>query len=211
MSSDPARVVVTWSRHHGGVAREARTPIYTSDDLPSPVEPKAPKRTVRGWRDMVLSLAVLLVPIMIAIGVWQYLSSGQQVNVVDPGSAITQARQADAFPVLVPHGLPAGWRSTSAETTVSGKTVTLRIGYVTPSGGFAQLVESNKDSAALLSGSVPASAAPTGSVRIGGHDWARYNGDKQRAVLALLEPNRTVLAVGQTSDDELRDLAASLN
>lgn len=159
---------------------------------------------------MVYSMAVLLVPVLIAVGVWQYLASDRQVNTVDPGPAITQARQADRFDVLVPRDLPDDWKATSAATKVSGSVATLRIGYVTPSGGFAQVVESNRDAARLLSDAVPANAHTTGSERVAGHDWARYTGDKHREVLALMQPHRTVLIVGQTDDTELRTLARSL-
>lgn len=159
---------------------------------------------------MIISMAALMVPILIAVGVWRYLDSGNQVNVVDPKPAITQARQADRFPVATPHGLGAGWKVTSAVTTSKGDTVTLRLGYVTPSGGFAQIVESNTDAAKLLAESVPKHAQPAGSQRIGGAAWARYTGDKNNQVLALMQPKRTILVVGQTNDDEMRTLAGSL-
>lgn len=159
---------------------------------------------------MVISMAVLLVPIIIALAVWRYVSSGNEVNTVDPTSTIQQARQTGHFPVAVPTGLGDDWKVTSAANDVSGATQTLRLGYVTPDGGFAQVVESNQDAAKLLAGSVPDGARPTGAVRIGGHDWSRYTGQKSRAVLALLEPKRTILVVGQTSDAELRTLAGSL-
>jgi hypothetical protein len=160
---------------------------------------------------MIISMAALLVPILIAVGVWHYLSSDRQVTVVDAKPAIAQARQADRFPVAVPQGLDSDWKVTSAETTDKQGTVTLRLGYVTPSGGFAQIVESNGDAAKLLADAVPKHARPTGSQHIGGADWARYTGDKNNRVLALMQPDRTILVVGQTNDDEMRTLAGSLH
>lgn len=159
---------------------------------------------------MVYSLLALLVPILIAFGVWQYINSDRQVTTVDPSEAISEAHQSARYGVVTPHGLPDGWKTISADTTLAGKTVTLRLGYVTPSGGFVQLVESDRDSAVLLAGSVPRGARPAGTERIGGADWARYAGEKQHAVLALLQPHRTILVVGQTSDTEMRVLATSL-
>lgn len=159
---------------------------------------------------MVYSLAILLVPIFVALGVWHFLSTGREVSVVDPRPAITQARQAGQFPVAVPTGLSDRWRPTSAATTRADGEVTLRIGYVTPSDGFAQLVESNRDSAKLLGDALTHGSRPAGAVHIGGHDWSKYTGEHDRDVLALLEQHRTILVVGQTTDAELRHLAASL-
>ncbi|WP_263975160.1 DUF4245 domain-containing protein [Actinocatenispora comari] len=191
-----------------------RVPLYTDEGTPpAPTEGEAAPRRRRGGtgRDMIISMAVLLVPILIAVGVWQYLSSDRQVTVVDAKPAITQARQADRFPVAAPRRLGPDWKVTSAETTDQRGTVTLRLGYVTPSGGFAQIVESNGDAAKLLSDAVPKHARPAGSQHIGGADWARYTGDKNNQVLALLQPDRTILVVGQTNDDEMRTLAGSLH
>lgn len=158
---------------------------------------------------MVYSMAALLIPIVIGLGVWHYISSDHQVTVVDPTSAVRQARQSD-LSVARPQGLADGWKTTSARTTVHGHTVTLRIGYVAPSGGFAQLVESNADSAHLLADAVPEHARPAGAESIAGHQWSRYRGRKNHEVLALLQPHRTILVVGQTDDAELRALTASI-
>jgi hypothetical protein len=201
--------------NHGPVARRSGvTPLYTDDGSPGALpaaDLAAPKRRRGGsWRDMAYSLAILLVPIIIAVGVWQYLSSDHQVNTIDPAGTVQQAREAGRFPVATPTGLSSDWHATSAANSIKGDTLTMRIGYITPSGGFAQLVESNDDSARLLSGTVPSGARPGGAERIAGRDWSRYTGEKDREVLALLEPHRTVLVVGQTSDSELRELALSL-
>lgn len=195
------------------MARSAQVPVYSDDAGPmGPADDGAasPPRRSGGWRDMVYSLLALLVPILIAFGAWQYLNSDRQVSTIDPSESITEAHQSARFHVITPHGLSDGWKTTSADTSLSGKTVTLRLGYVTPSGGFAQLVESNRDSAILLAGSVPPGARPAGTERIAGAPWAKYTGEKNHAVLALLQPHRTILVVGQTSDTEMRALAASL-
>ena len=160
---------------------------------------------------MLYSMAALLVPILIAVGVWHYLTSDKKVNTVDPGPAIAQARQADRFTVATPHGLGDDWKVSSAQTRNKKGTVTLRLGYVTPSGGYAQIVESNADAAKLLADAVPAHARPAGSTHIGSADWARYAGDKDNRVLALMQPKRTILVVGQTGEDEMRTLAGSLH
>ncbi len=202
--------------HHGEVASGSRgVPLYTDDDNSEPgsqAGTPAPARRRRGgtWRDMVYSLAILMVPVLIGLAVWHYLTSDKQVNTVDPAPAITRAQQAHHFPVAVPAHLSDGWRVTSAATSGKSGSLTLRIGYVTPSGGFAQLVESDQDSAVLLADAVSHGGSPNGAVRIDGKDWSRYSGDGSRTVLGLLEPHRTILVVGQAKDQELRDLAGSL-
>jgi hypothetical protein len=161
-------------------------------------------------RDMLISLAVLLVPVLVAVGVWKYLGSDHQVTVVDPRPVVQEARHADRFPVAAPEGLAKGWQPTSAANQVSGTTLTMRIGYVTPSGGFAQLIESNQDSGTLIPVNLPKASQPSGTVTVSGRAWSEYTSDKGRG-LALLDQNRTILIIGQAPAQELTTLARSLH
>lgn len=155
-----------------------------------------------------MSLAVLLVPILLVVVLFQYLGSDDEVTVVDPDPAVTQARRA-GLDVASPDGLPDGWRPTSAVVRADADAVTLRLGYVTPSGGFLQLVASNQDAAPLLRREV-GTARPDGVQRIDGATWQTYPGRGQERALVLLEPERTLLVLGQAPLPELRAFAGSL-
>ncbi len=177
----------------------------------SPAVPAPTPARRRGTgRDMLISLGVLLVPVLVAVGVWQYLGSDHRVNTVDPAPVVTQARQAGRFAVATPEGLAKGWQATSAVNNVQGSTLTLRIGYVTPSGGFAQLIESNQDSGTLIPANLPKASQPAGTVTVSGRAWSQYSSDKGRA-LARLDSDRTILIIGQAPAGELATLARSLH
>ncbi len=158
---------------------------------------------------MVLSMLVLLVPIALIVGLFQFLGGDREVNVVDPAPAVAEARQA-GLAVAPPHGLPSGWRPTSAVTRAAHGTVTLRIGYVSPSGGFVQLIESNADAEPLLRDELDGGTRPSGTERIGGRSWQAYPGREKERALVLLEPQRTIVVLGQAPHNELAALARSL-
>lgn len=166
-------------------------------------------RSGRRPRDMALSLAVLLVPILVGFGLWQYLTSDRQVNTVDTAPVFTQARNSGAFPVAVPTGLPKGWKATSAAAQGTGATPSLRIGYITPSGGFAQLVEQGRRPGAARP-APPSGMTPAGARVIAGHDWVRFTGGKNQTTLERVEDKRVIQLVGQTDEKELATLGASL-
>lgn len=181
----------------------------TSAGTPAPAVPAGGARGRTG-RDMLLSLGILLVPVLGLVLLWQYLGSGHQVSTVDSAAVVREAKAAGRFPIAVPTGLSSGWRATSAANQNSGGVLTMRIGYVTPGGGFAQLVESNQDSATLLPANLPKGSRPAGTSQLAGHAWSRYTGDRDRQTLALLEQHRTILVIGQAPESELAALARSL-
>jgi Protein of unknown function (DUF4245) len=164
----------------------------------------------RTARDMILSLVVLLIPLVLIVAIFR-LRGGEDVVVVDPAPTIAQAQAANLFPILAPQGLGPEWRSVSAAFQIVNGHGTLRVGYITPSGGAAQLVESNEDAASLLPRELGDQVRPQGEVIVNGRAWRSSNvrGDEQALVDTTNE--RTVIAVGQASVDELTALAASLH
>src|SRR5690348_16206686 len=119
---------------------------------------------------MLLSLAVLLVPVGILFGVYVTFFSGSAPIAVDPSDTWAAARHSATFTVLQPQGLPAKWTVTSA-TFASG---TLRVGYVTPSGGGLQLVETAAPVDQFLPAELGDSARPGNFVTIDGRQWRAY-------------------------------------
>ncbi|HEX6077084.1 MAG TPA: DUF4245 domain-containing protein [Micromonosporaceae bacterium] len=168
----------------------------------------APRASDRRPRDLVLSLAVLLVPILLVVLLFQYLGADDEVTVVDPGPAFSQARDA-GLDVVRPGDLPAGWRPVSAVLREDAGAVTLRVGYVTSGGGFLQLVESDRDAEPLLRREL-GDGRPGGTEPIGGVPWQAYPGRDGERALVWLEPERTVLVLGRAPASEMRTLAASL-
>jgi hypothetical protein len=88
---------------------------------------------------MILSLIVALIPLALVVAVFR-LRGGEDTVVVDPAPAIAQAQAANLFPVLSPQGLGSDWKPVSSGFQTSDGQGTLRVGYITPSGGTVQVV-----------------------------------------------------------------------
>ena len=89
-------------------------------------------------------------------------------RVVDPGTAITEARRPD-LPGAAPTGLDAGWRPCVRRSAARAVSATLRVGYLTPGGGSLQLIESNEPAESLLAREL--ATRPPGR-RSGHRGWA---------------------------------------
>ncbi|MEU5938346.1 DUF4245 domain-containing protein [Micromonospora sp. NPDC047548] len=167
-------------------------------------------RSERSPKDMALSLLVLLVPIALLLAFYRGFLGGEQPTVINAAPAYEQARSANAFPVSEPAGLSSGWRTVSASyRTVEGG-ANLRVGYLTPEGRGVQLVQSTVPAEKLLPAELTAEGQPQGPTDLNGRSWQRYTGRGNDQALVLLEPNRTILVVGDARENELRQLAGSL-
>ena len=166
-----------------------------------------PVQRSRVGRDMLLSLAVLVIPVLILVAVYETVFSGAAPIAVDPSDTWATARHSATFQVLQPQGLPPKWTVTSA-TFASG---TVRVGYVTPSGTGLQLVETASPADTFLPAELGADARPGNLVPIGEREWRAYPsvGSGNRA-LVLVDDGRTVLVIGSARDEDLRTFAGTL-
>lgn len=159
---------------------------------------------------MVLSLAVI-VGIVAVVLLFQE-RGGPAVKTVDPAPVYAGARHVAAFTVRTPAGLPKGWRPTSARTerSDSGR-VTLRVGFVTPAGRFAQLVESDRPRGQVLGRELSPGVQPTGSVPVGAAVWQRFPGGQAGDhAIATTQGSVTFVVSGNAGLGELEVLAESL-
>jgi hypothetical protein len=169
-----------------------------------------PTRSERRPRDMALSLVVLLVPVLVVVLIYRVVQGGDQPVRVDTAAAIDQARVAGEFPVSDVAGLNDDWIPISAAFQQGDGGRTLRIGYVTPDDGGLQLIQSSVPAERLLPAELSESGRPEGSAEVDGETWQRYSARKGETALVLLQPDRTVIVVGQADEDELRELAAAV-
>jgi hypothetical protein len=163
-------------------------------------------RPSRTGRDMVISLVVLLIPVALIVTIFR-LRGGEDTVTVDPSAAIAQARTADLFPVIAPVNLPPGWRSVSAVFQRQGKTGSLRVGYLSPSGDGVQLVESSEPLGPLLDRELGDRIQPAGP---DAGAWKRYSVRTGETAFVRVDGDRTVIVVGQASAAELAAFTASL-
>ncbi len=170
--------------------------------------PETRGRRARPARDIVLSLAALLIPIFVLLGVYRVFFAGDAPIAVDPSDAWASARHSASYQVLEPSGLPRGWTVVSA----SYQGGTLRIGYVTPDGTGLQLVESDQTADALLPGELCDDARPGNLVPLTGRTWREYPVIKGGGrAMVLVDQGRTVVVEGTATDSQVRVLAASLH
>jgi uncharacterized protein DUF4245 len=180
---------------------------YVSTDVPAPPPVESHRRSGRPARDMLLSMAVLLVPIFILLGVYKFVFSGDAPIAVDPTYTWDTARHSAHFTVLQPTGLPKGWTPISANF-MDG---TLRVGYVTPAGTGLQLIESDRPIDTLVPAELGTEAKPGSLVTINDRPWRAYPVVRaDGAALVLADGGRTVIVVGTATAGDLRTFATSL-
>ena len=189
-------------------------------DASAPAAPPASDRSARfTFANMLRSLAPLVL-IVLAIVWWTSFRQGSDVDPVKPAdnlpSTVQLAANRAAYPLLVPTGLPDGYVATSARTdagdAAEGDSVTLQIGYVTPSSEFAAFVESDDPRADAVSELLD-HAQQQGTVRIGGAEWTRatrLHGRDTETVLSRQADGVTVVVSGSAAEAELQAVAGSL-
>lgn len=166
-------------------------------------------------RDMLLSLAVIGVPIAVVLAI-EPSTAGNPVHVIDPASFqgnLDAARASEPFSVLSPAGLDAGWRPTSEGYEPPGNAAAdWHIGYLTPSGGFIELEQTTEAIGGFLNDQ-HSDATQTGSVQVGGIAWQHYAGTTPPALKNLLvhgDGKSTVIIAGSAPMSELEKFAESL-
>lgn len=159
--------------------------------------------------DMVRSLGLVLA----IVGFLFFLaqpphSDAKKLRVVDASQDIT-AFAAAAPGAAVPHGLPAGWRSTVS--IFDSEAGTLRVGWVTATGEYAEYAAAAHPSATFVSdltGQAPRRAV----VDIAGASWTEYRLDAATSLVRNYGATTVVLGTlrDTASLPELRVLAARL-
>jgi Protein of unknown function (DUF4245) len=165
--------------------------------------------------NMLRSLLPLVVIILAIVG-WQSFRQGPDENPVkpiDPSSTVQLAAARAGYPVVVPTGLPDGYRPTSARTDAGkageGDPVTLQIGYVTPSDQYAGFVVSDDPAADPLTAALNG-AQEQGTVDVGGQTWTRSTTQRGETALSRTDAGVTVLVTGSAPEPELETVAGAV-
>lgn len=163
---------------------------------------------------MIRSLVPLVLICLVIVGWTAFRQpSVDPVREVDPSSTVQLAAARAGYPLLVPQGLPEGFRPTSARTDAGragpGEPVTLQLGYLTPDEEFAGFVVSDDAGADAVTG-VLAGAQEQGRVELGGRAWTRSTTERGETALWRAVDGVTVLVTGSAGDDELETIAAAV-
>ena len=196
---------------------------------PQPAPKPAKPRLLQNGRDMFWSIAPLVLACIVLagmLGMCSFQPSGPGQGQVPPYDAVAALR-ADAaalgFPVRLPQ-LPEGWHSNSGDRggieggrtdPASGqqlRAVTSTVGYITPTGMYLALTQSNADEDKLV-GSIKTDVYPSGAQDVNGVKWVVYQGGEAEPVWTtrLGGPTRPaqVAITGAGSTEEFRTLAAA--
>jgi hypothetical protein len=155
-----------------------------------------------------------LLPLLVVVGVVALLnwprSGSDGVHVIDIGGPVSSARQA-GLDVLEPSGLSDRWRPTSTEFLPAGpaRGASFRIGYVSPAGRYAELLQGNDAPEAVAAQYGPMSS--DGTAPVNGASWSKFRTDAGRQLLRRTVGRITVIVTGSASQDELSQLAGSLH
>ncbi len=197
-----------------GAGPTSEQPSTSGEVPPPPVSPAIERANRLNAANMLRSLLPLVVICLLVVG-WQAFRSSGDVGVrtVDPSSSVQVAAARASYPLVVPTGLDAGYRPTSARTDAGaaeeGDPVTLEIGYLTPEEQFAGFVVSDDRNADPVA-DVLDGAEDQGAVDIGGASWTRVTTADGETALVREAGGATVLVTGSASDEELAAVAASV-
>jgi hypothetical protein len=203
----------------------------TSEPQPTP-KPAKP-RLLQDGRDMFWSLAPLVIGcILLAglVGMCSFQPGGTNRGTV-PSYDAARALQADAatlgFPIRLPQ-LPQGWQPNSggrggiadgSPGSARGERLhasTSTVGYISPTGLYLSLTQSNADEDKLV-GSIHPGMYPSGTVDVAGTSWVVYQGADEHGAV---EPERTtrltspagpaqIAITGAGPPEQFRTLAAA--
>jgi hypothetical protein len=208
------------------VTTQPQPPAKQAEPSAKPAKP----RLLQDGRDMFWSIAPLVVGCIVLaglVGMCSFSPGGINRGPVpsyDAASALKADAQTFGFPIRLPR-LPQGWQANSGGRggIPDGRTdpsthqrlhaVISTVGYISPSGEYLSLNQSDADEVKLVD-SIHASMYPSGTVDVDGTRWITYRGD------AGVEPVWTtrlsspagpdqIAITGAGSAEEFRTLAAA--
>ncbi|WP_194793100.1 DUF4245 family protein [Raineyella fluvialis] len=175
-------------------------------------------------RDMFLSLAVVLVPLLLLT--WLYTNNlpDYPVQAVDPAPAVARARAEAPYPILVPTGLPTGeggWVVTQASWVPKGGrtragdaasfTNEWLWGALDLSKTYYAVNESDDEPRRVIQRQ-SREGDPDGASTVNGRQWERWRSpDGRTRVLVLRENGYTVTVTADASYEGLEALASTLS
>lgn len=202
-------------------------PTSREPEPTGPAFPEAKPRVLQDGRDMFWSMAPLVVACIVLAGLLGMCSfqgtrtDGSPAPSFDAPAALQDDADALPVPIRVPV-LPEGWQSNSGgrEGIEGGRVdpaggqaaraVVSRVGYLTPSGQYLSLSQSNADEDKLVEAITPG-VVPSGTEDVDGVTWVVYAaGEGTEPVWTTRLPGPAQVAItGAGSVEEFRVLAAA--
>ena len=202
------------------------TPRDPDTDTPImvPVPAPAKNRLLQDGRDMFWSMAPLVLACIVlagVLGMCSFQPSGPGAGPA-PNYDAPAALKADAAALKIPVRLPVlpqGWTANSGgrggidggridpATGQKTRAVSSRVGYLSPTGMYLSVTQSNADEEALIS-SLDTDLVPTGTQDVDGVKWVVYESGEGEPAWTTRLPDGAQLAItGAAGPDEFRVLA----
>ncbi|GLF94428.1 DUF4245 domain-containing protein [Streptomyces yaizuensis] len=165
------------------------------------------KQTIR---DMILSMAAIGSVVGV---VYLFLpndgdADADPTKAVDYSVEMVTAQRAAPYPVLVPQGLPEGWKPTSVSYKGYADD-SWHIGFLDPDREYVAIEQSTEAKGKFVP-KVTHQAEDTGRTqRIDGETWQRWEGAKYDA-LVRLDKGVTTVVTGTAGPEQLARMAAAL-
>ena len=160
--------------------------------------------------DMVRSLAVVVavVAVILLLNARDQRATVREIDFTGP---LMQARNTASYDVLGPVGLSDQWRATSVRHPSEDGGVTWHVGFVTPSGAYAGLEQSDGPPADEFVDRFAEGSRATDEVRIGDRTWRRREGGEPEPRAFVVRTDTSTIVVAGTAEwAELEELARAL-
>jgi hypothetical protein len=168
---------------------------------------------------MVISMAVILLPIVLISWFFTRTPPDAPVRTVDWQSVLAQSRQVAPYPLLGPVGLPDTWVATKAEWATTGQPAvnretapgnTWQLGMLTPDKVYVSLTQRDAAGPALIA-QINRDGRQDGSSSVDGTTWTRWvSADNRTRTLSHVEGAVTIVVSGDLSYAGLDAFASTL-
>jgi Protein of unknown function (DUF4245) len=197
---------------------------------PEPVPKPEKNRLLQDGRDMFWSMAPLVLACIVLagmVGMCSFQARGPQAGPIpeyDAAAALKADAETLGFPIRMP-ALPPGWQPNSGARAgledartdpATGQRVRAKVstvGYLSPSGKYLSLAQSNADEDRLVA-TIHNDVYPTGTEQVAGVGWIVYSGGERAEPvwtthLAGADGGTQVALTGAGSTEEFRTLATA--
>lgn len=174
-------------------------------------------------RDMLISMAVLLIPALLITWFFQRTPDKPPIATVDWRPALAQAEAEADYPVVAPKALPIGWRCVSAKWVPAGQPIvgetiaagdTWVLGVLTDQDVYLSVNQqaiTKANTAAVFVADVTRNGKDDGTQPVGATTWARQvSADGRTRSLVQHAETAVTIVAGDTDYQALADYAASL-
>jgi hypothetical protein len=169
------------------------------------------KRGTQTVRDMVLSLAVIVLAAGVVYLFIPHDPDRDPVKAVDYRVALSTARRAAPYPIVAPQGLPKEWRATSVTYDAhSDRGAAWHLGFLTGRDQYAAVEQSDARALPYIETVTQGAHRTDHDQTIDGERWVRWEGTKYDALVRRSDGWTTVVT-GTAPFGKLTELAGALS